>query len=561
MNPFRLRALSPWPLACILLASVVALPVLVTAAGVFADSEGAWTHLAQTRLGLYARNTLLLALGVCVIGTIVGVSTAWLVTMCRFPGHRLFRWAMLLPLAVPTYLSAYAYTDLLQFSGPVQTGMRDAFGWSRADYWFPQIRSLGGAIFILSFSLYPYVYLAARAAFLEQSGCAIEAGRTLGRGPWRNFLTVSLPLTRPSLVAGASLLLMETVAEFGAVDYCAVDTLATGIYRTWIGLESITAAAQLASCLLGVVTLLILIELIARRRARHHHMTHRMRPLPSYQLGPSAGIGAMLACLLPVLIGFGVPCALFIRMAWRSGDARALELFADHGSKSLVLGLTAALLATILGLIIVYGRRVHPGHATLLASRCAGMGYAIPGTIIGIGLLIALTWMDHRLNAVVAHWFGPEARPGLLLSGSVVAVMLGYQARFMAVALVIIDAGLGRVRASLDDAARTLGASRLRVLTRIHLPLLRGSLFAAALLVFVDVIKELPATLILRPFNFETLAVRVYQLASDERLPEASTGALAIILIGLAPVIVLSRLIDRARAGRGNEFIAEQAAA
>ena len=542
-----------WPTVGIVAAVCVALPVLTVLASVFADSDGEWRHLYETRLLDYVTNTLLLAGGVCGITVVVGTGTAWLTTLCDFPGRSFFRWALLLPLAVPAYLGAYAYTDWLQYSGPLQSGLRELFDWeTAADYWFPNVRTLPGAIVILSLALYPYVYLAARTAFLEQSGCALEVARTLGRGPWRSFWSVALPLARPSIVAGAALVLMETVAEFGAVEYCAVDTFATGIYRTWLGQGSITAAAQLSAVLLGAVALLVIVELISRRNARFHQATQRYRVLPSYRLSWLRSTLAIAACGLPILLGFAIPAALFAQMAWQSGDARAVELFADHAKNTLTVAAVASLLAATLALAIAYGRRLRPGLATLVPARLASLGYAVPGAVIAIGLLIPLTWLDFRINRIVAEIWGREHRPGLILTGSIVAVVIGYQTRFLAVALAMIEASLDRVRTTLDDAARTLGAGGRGVLLRVHLPLLRGSVLAAVLLVFVDVVKELPATLILRPFNFDTLAVRVYQLASDERLEEAATGALAIILAGLIPVIVLSKLVDRSRPGATN---------
>ncbi len=542
----RLRSLA-WPIAGVLIAALVAVPIVVILSSVGADSDGVWEHLTQTVLPDYIKNTILLACGVSVCTLVVGVATAWTVTMCRFPGHKFFRWALLLPLAIPTYLTAYAYSDLLQFSGPVQTGLRDTFGWTRQDYWFPEIRSLSGAIGLLSLGLYPYVYLAARTAFLEQSVCVLEVSRTLGLGPWRCFLRVALPLARPSLIAGLSLALMETVAEFGAVDYCAVDTFATGIYRTWMSRGSLTAAAQLSACLLGLVGLLIGLEVFARRGARFHHTTQRYRVLPAWQLRGWKTLLAVTGCSMTVLLGFCVPTGLFAWMTWQGGDMRVREMFFELGRNSFLLAAAASALAALLAMLVAYGRRLHPTRITRFAARLSGIGYAIPGGVIAIGILIPITWLDHRINDLTGWLFGMT--PGLLLSGTIAAVILGYQTRFLAVSLNLIEAGLTRIRPSLDDAARTLGASPGRMLGVVHVPLLRGTILAAVLLVFVDVVKELPATLILRPFNFETLAVRVYQLASDERLAEASTGALAIILVGLLPVTLLSRLLNESRPG------------
>ncbi len=536
-----------WPLAAFTVAALVSTPVVVVLGSVGFDSDGVWSHLAETLLATYITNTLLLALGVSLLSLLIGVGCAWAVTLCRFPGRRLFAWALLLPLAIPTYLVAYTYTDLLQFSGPVQSWLRGTFEWSRQDYWFPEVRSLPGAICMLSAVLYPYVYLTARVAFLEQSVCVLEVSRTLGLGPWKSFFRVALPLARPSIIAGAMLVLMESVAEFGAVDHCAVDTFSTGIYRAWVSHGSLVAAAQLSACLMLFVAAAVAIEKLSRREARHHHATQRYRELPAWRLPGPIGWLVSAACCLPIAVGFVVPTALFAEKTFRWGDERAHEMFWELGRNTFTLAALASAIAVVLALVIAYGRRLRPGPVMNLSAATAGLGYAIPGAVIAIGVLIPLVWLDHRLGDLLSEWFGMTT--GLLLSGTIVAVLLGYQVRFMAVALGITEGGLGRIRPSLDAAARTLGASQTGTLLRVHVPLLRGSLLAAALLVFVDVTKELPATLILRPFDFDTLAVRVHQLAQQERLEEASSGALAIILVGLLPVYLLSRYISRARPG------------
>ncbi|HUG92087.1 MAG TPA: iron ABC transporter permease [Planctomycetaceae bacterium] len=536
-----------WSAAGLVIAALISTPVIVVVASLFFDSGGVWQHLAETVLATYVVNTALLALGVVAGTLLLGTGAAWAVTLCRFPGRSFFTWALLLPLAIPTYLAAYSYTDLLQFSGPVQTWLRTTFGWQRGDYWFPEVRSLPGAIALFSLVLYPYVYLAARAAFLEQSVCVLEASRTLGLNPRRSFFRVALPLARPSLAAGASLVLMESVAEFGAVDYCAVDTFATGIYRTWMSRGSVTAAAQLAACLLGFVAVAIALEQFSRRSARHYHPTYRYRVLPGWPLRGWRAAAVMAGCGMPVVFGFVVPAAVFVWMTWRGGDPRARELFWELGKNTFLLAAISSLLAVALALVIAYGKRLWPARVMRAAAGIAVLGYAIPGGVIAVGILIPAIWLDHRLADVRDRLFGGTS--GLVITGTVGALILGYQVRFMAVSLNVINAGLTRIRTTLDDAARTLGASRSRMLARVHAPLLRTSLLSAALLVFVDVIKELPATLLLRPFDFDTLAVRVHQLASDERLPEASTGGLAIILVGLIPVYLLSRAINRSRPG------------
>ncbi|MGZ0174182.1 MAG: ABC transporter permease [Planctomycetales bacterium] len=531
-----------WPMLCWGITAALSVPALSILWSITEDSDGVWQHLAETVLGGYIRNTLILSVGVGIGTAVIGVSTAWLVTSCSFPFVRVLRWALLLPLAIPTYLSAYALTDLFQFSGPVQTWMRDVTGWTRQDYWFPEVRSLPGAIAILTLGLYPYVYLAARTGFTSQSASVVDASRTLGTGPWGRFFRVSLPLARPSIFAGLALVLMETLAEFGAVDYCAVDTFSTGIYRTWMSRGSLTAAAQLSACLLGVAGLLYVTEFISRRSARYHHATQRTQlPTPDRLTGVRQWL-AVATCSLPILAGFVFPVGRFVALTVAGGDERAMELLAELASNSVFVATIAAALAVLTGLFLAYVRRGSASRLTHAAVQGAGMGYAIPGGVIAIGILGPVCWLeDVLLTFLEEHstW-----NPGLFLSGTVVAILIGYQIRFLAVPLNVIGAGFARIRPTIDDAARNLGASKFGLLRRVHVPLLRGSLVSAALLVFVDVLKELPATLILRPFNFDTLAVRVYQLASDERLSEASTCALAIVAAGLLPVILLTRMLD-----------------
>ena len=529
---------------------VIGTPIVVVLTNLGADSGGLWEHLASTVLPRYLSNTLWLVAGVSVLSVLLGVSSAWLVTVYRFPGRSFFRWALLLPLAVPTYLSAYAYTDLLQFSGPVQSALRSAFGWQAGDYWFPAVRSLPGAVVVLACCLYPYVYLASRTAFTEQSVCLLEAGRTLGLNRWQSFLRLGLPLARPSIAAGVALVLMETLAEFGAVQYFAVDTFATGIYRAFTLPNdfALVAAAQLSSCLLVLVLVLLAIEAYARRAARFHHMSARYRTAIGWRLRGGWATAAVAVCALPVTLGFVLPFLLFVRKSWVAGDVRAREVLVEYGSNSLVLATAASGLAVLLALVMTLGQRIERDRLVDACVRWTGTGYAIPGGVIAIGILVAVTWLDRRIIAIRRLFSASTG--GLVLSGSPAAMLYGYQTRFLGVALHLLQAGMSRIRPSFEDAGRTLGATPLQLLRRVHIPLLRKTLVAAAILVFVDVVKELPATLILRPFGYETLAVRVYQLASDERLSEASTGALAMVVLGMVPVVFLSRTLDRAGAGR-----------
>lgn len=511
-----------------MLAGLLAAPVLVVLSRVARDSDGVWEHLLETVLADYLANTVLLVVGVGLGATVIGVGAAWLVTMCSFPGRRVMTWALLLPLAMPTYLMAYTYTDLLQFSGPVRTALRGSF---LGDGWFPEVRSLGGAIATFSLVLYPYVYLLVRAAFLSQSLCVLEVSRTLGHGPWRTFWTVALPLARPATAAGASLVLMETVAEYGAVDYFAVDTFTTGIYRTWTSLASPEAAAQLAAALVAVVFVLLTLERFARGRSRYDPTTNRQRAPRPPRLTGWRSAAALTACALPVTLGFLVPAGALIRLALGAkhslGASGLLEL---TGNTVLLAVLTSALVVG-LGLLVAYGARVDGGRTVRVAARVVSLGYAVPGSVVAIGTLVALS--------------GLTKLTGLFAGGTIAALVYAYSVRFGAVSVQAIDAGLQKVGPSMDDAGRTLGATRGGVLRRVHVPLLRGSLLTAALLVFVDVMKELPATMIMRPFDFDTLAVRVHRYASDERLAQSALPALLIVVAGLAPVVLLSRAIDR----------------
>jgi len=533
-----------WSVLALVLALAVALPVLVVFAAFLVPHSEVWRHLASTVLLGYVGHTFALTVGVAVGVTLIGVGCAWLVTMCRFPGRYVFEWALLLPFAVPAYIIGYTYTDLLQFAGPVQTGLRDAMGWTRNDYWFPEIRSLGGAIVVMTLVLYPYVYLLSRAAFLSQSSCLLDVSRTLGRNPWRHFIEVAVPMARPAIVGGVALVMMETMADFGTVQHFGISTFTTGIYRTWFALGEPVAAAQLAAVLMIFVLSMLWIERFSRSHARYDHTT-AMRPLTSYGLSGGRGFLAATACFMPIFLGFLLPTLVLMRMAWRQGDLLMAGKFLPLAWNSLTLAALAALLTVIFAVLVIYGVRLRPTALMKAASSVAGLGYAIPGTVIAVGVLIPFARFDNALNSWLQTHLGFST--GLLLSGTILGLLFAYLVRFLAVALNSVDAGFGKISRHLDDAARTLGHPPGGTLLKVHLPLLRGALLTAMVIVFVDVLKELPATLIMRPFNFETLAVRVYQFASDERLAEASTAALAIVAVGLLPVILLSRAIAQSR--------------
>ena len=529
-------------------AGLFLVPVVSVLFSLTQSGGGTWSHLAATVLPSYLFNTAVLVAGVGIGVPVIGAGTAWLVTMCRFPGRRIFEWALILPLAVPAYVMAYAYTDFLQPAGPVQSLLRELTGLAYHDYWFPEVRSLGGAVAMLVLVFYPYAYMLSRAAFLDQSVCALDVSRTLGCGPWASFFRVALPLARPAIIAGTALALMETLADFGTVSFFGVPNFTTGIVRAWIAFGDRTTAGQLSSILLIFVFLVLLLETRSRGKARFHHATNRYQKLPGRRLTGAAAVAAFLACLLPLLLGFLLPAAVLLAMAIAAGDqqfgARYLELVGN----SVTLAAVTALLAVGLATLMAYGRRLQDSAAVQVANRLAAMGYAIPGTIIAVGVLVPFAAFDNALDAWLRARFGLSS--GLLLTGSIAALVFAYLVRFLAVSLNTVEAGLGKIRPSMDDAARALGARPLAMLARVHAPMMWPTLLTAGLMVFVDVMKELPATLVMRPFDFDTLAVQAHNFAADERLTEAATPALTIVAVGIPPVILLSRAIARGRPGR-----------
>ncbi|WP_246329368.1 ABC transporter permease [Chthonobacter rhizosphaerae] len=500
-----------------------------------------WPHLAGTILPAALQTTLLLLAGVGLIVSAVGVGTAWLVAMYRFPGRRLFEWALLLPLAVPTYIVAYAYLDVLHPVGPVQTAIRGVLGLaSPRDLWFPEIRSLPGAIVLLGFVLYPYVYLPARALFMMQSPALVEVARTLGSSRRRVFWRVALPLARPAVAVGASLALMEALNDIGASEFLGVRTLTVAIYSTWVTRSSIEGAAQIALVMLAFVVLLVTLERAARRRQRFVSRSSKTRTAVPETLSGLGGLAATAACALPIAVGFLVPASYLVHHAARRLLEHGLPN-AFPGWVANTLGVSAgATVATILaGLVIAYTGRFARHRAARSLVRLSSLGYAVPGTVLAAGMLMPFAGLD---NLIADTWRGLTGeRVGLILSSTGIVLVLGYAIRFLAVSSGGIEAGLTKIPPSLDMAARTLGARPLRTVARIHVPLLRPAIAAAGLLVFVDCMKELPLTLMLRPFNFETLATTVYGEAARGTYEDGSIAALTIVIAGLAPVIFLAR--------------------
>jgi iron(III) transport system permease protein len=533
------HGIHPLLLISLLIAVLVGVPILgvlsnlVFGAEATAESGEIFAHLWSTVLPEYIGNSVAISLIVMTLVAVIGIGCAWLVAVFKFPGKRLFEWALVLPLAMPAYVVAYAYTDFLQYAGPLQTGLREFFGWSRGDYWFPEIRSMGGAAVLFSLVLYPYVYLLARNAFLERSPRMWDAARTLGIGPWMSFFKVSLPLARPAAAAGIALALMETLADYGTVAYFGVPTLTTGIYKSWYAFSDRTAAAQIAAVLLLTVILLMFLEQKSRGRARYYAIGGQANTQARRLSGRQAW-GASLFCALPVVLGFVLPLLILVRLLMQEEVLNVSSRYLDWLQNSAILASITAVCAIMICLLLAYAARVTRSQVQEICNRIVSMGYAIPGAVIAVGILIPLSRID--------AW-ASEHGMRLALTGSVLALIYAYLVRFMAVSYQTVQAGLAKITPSMDASARSLGHGWLSMLLRIHTPLLWRSVVTAGLLVFVDVVKELPATLTIRPFNFDTLAVITYQLAADERLAEAALPAFTIVLIAIIPVVILARTI------------------
>ncbi|MBL0465822.1 ABC transporter permease [Aeromonas veronii] len=524
-------------------ALLLGLPVIALLFSAFSAEGELFRHLADTVLLDYLGNTLGLVVGVVLLSLLFGVPTAWLVAMCQVPGRRALQWALMLPMAMPSYIVAYVYTDLLDYSGPLQAGLRALFGWnSPADYWFPAIRSLGGASWVLALVLFPYVYLLTRASFLEQSVSLIHSSRLLGCTPWQSFRRLSLPLARPAIMVAVSLVAMETLADFATVHFFAINTLTTAVYDTWLGYGSLATAAKLSCLMLLAVVLLIALERRSRSRQQvfQKSMGHE-QPLRYPLKGMSRALAA-LWCWGLVLAGFGLPFVILLDYGVRYFGLSWTPEFVRFAGNSLLISALTALLAMGIALLLGFFRRLDGGIKSLLPLRIAAMGYAMPGTVLAIGVLVPLTALDFAINDL-AEWLGRQG-PGLLLTGTIAAIVFGYLVRFVAIAIGSVESSMGKISPSLDMAARSLGQGDGAMLRRVHLPLVRRGLFAGAMLVFIESMKELPAALLLRPFNFDTLATHVYQFVSDEMLERGALGAIVIVLVGLLPLIWVNRSLD-----------------
>ncbi len=537
-----------WIACTLLIAALLSVPIISVLSSILLPTSEVWQHLKTTVLTDYIINSLLLVLGVSIGTLVIGISTAWLCSVCEFPGQKLFSWALLLPLAFPPYIIAYTYTGMLDFAGPAQSLLREIFAWKFGDYWFPQIRSLGGAVVMLSLVLYPYIYLLTRTAFSEQSASYREASHILGGGLRKTFFLIAMPLARPAIIAGLTLVVMETLADYGTVQYFGVATFTTGIFRTWFGFGDRIAATQLASILLLCVFAIILFERFTRQSARYQNQPQTKKTW-QYSLSGVKMMLAIVCCSTPIVLGFVIPavqlCAWSIQTAPEIIDSSFYTLIFN----TIRLAVMVALIVVAAATLLAYGKRVSRHFIIPYTVNMSAMGYAVPGIIIAVGVLLPFAWLDNFIDAWLQDNFGISS--GLILTGTLAALVFAHVVRFLAIGLNSVDASFSKIHRSVDDAAQLLGHKTFDRFRSVHLPLIRSGILIAALLVFVEVIKELPATLVLRPFNFNTLAVRTYELASDERLADSACSALLIVAVGILPILILNRSITTSGAEHG----------
>ncbi|MGL5047913.1 MAG: ABC transporter permease [Shewanella sp.] len=532
-----------WSLAGYTVAALLVLPLFALILQALQPDEAVFGHLMATVLPTYIINSLLLIFWVSLGSLLIALPSAWLMARCEFVGRRYLQWALLLPLAMPGYIVAYVYTDLLDYAGPVQRSLRALFGWrAPQDYFFPDIRTLGGAACVLSLVLFPYIYLLARTAFMEQSLNLAQASRIMGCSPWQSFWRLSLPMARPALAVGIALVAMETAADFATVSYFAVPTLTTAVYDTWLGYGNLTAAAKLSAIILLVVFMLIGVERFARRKQQLFQKQSRIQSIDLYKLSKGMTLIALSFCSLLLLLAFVLPFGILVSYAIDYFDQSWDSLFWQLSFNSLSLALMASLICCLIALLLMFVRRISPRPRDALPARLASTGYALPGTVLAIGVLVPLTLLDFALNDIT-DFLGLKG-PGLLLTGSIVALVFAFCVRFVAIAIGSVESSYKRISPSLDMVSLTMGQRPSQLLTRVHLPLLAKGLFAGALLVFIESMKELPAALLLRPIGFENLATYAFQFASDEKLEHGALAAIVIVLVGLVPLIYLNRSLE-----------------
>lgn len=526
-----------WLLASILFAILISIPLLSLFGGMFSSPGTAWPHITQNLLTRYVTNTMLLSAGVGLLTLFLGVGSAWLISSFDFPLRNFFSASLILPIAIPAYISGFAWAGLLDYTSPLYVFLRNNFGIDTGTHLFFNILSLPGAIFVLSMALTPYVFLITRTAFEKQSVSLLEAGASLGRGPWYLFFRLALPLARPAIVAGVSLALMEVLNEYGLVKYYGVDTFTTGIFTAWFSFSSAESALRLSSYLMLVVLFLMLAEQYSRRKMRYDAVGTHYRPLTRRRLKGISKWISTIFCLTPLAGGFIIPAGMLVYWSTQTFTKVANYRFWELLGNSFLLASIAAIAVLFAAILIAYTLRSFPSAGMRILSKLSTLGYALPGAVVAIGILIPFL----KLDDISTQIMGLNLR--YILTGTWVLLIFAYLARFMAVGYNSVESGLERISPSIDEASRSLGISRLKTLLRINLPLLKSPMLSAFLLVFMDVLKELPLTLILRPFNFDTLAIRAFEFASDERMPEAAPAALIIILAGMIPLIFLNRLM------------------
>ena len=514
-----------WILSGTLLSAALLLPLAAVTHEAFSGANGAWQHVSHTLLGEYMANSLCLAAGVAALAFFMGAPSAWFVTMYSFPGRRLLSVLLMMPLAIPAYIMAYIYSDVFAVTGSLQRMLGDWLA-------LPNVHSLPGAMVVLALALYPYVYLMCRAAFTDQPTCALEAARVLGCSRWQAFTKVVLPMARPAAVAALALVVMETLADYGVSHYYGIPVLTTGIFRAWGGLDSAAVACRLALILLAFSGALMVVELLFRRRARFHNPTDRQAPLPVAKLHGVRAAAAALFCAVPAVAGFVIPISYLLYLAFIASGSQSTDAFASLLWQSFWLAALTAAIAMSLALFLQTGLNLHGGRVMKVLAYLVRFGYGVPGTVVGVGIMVGLWWLQQGLS-------GLGLSGTILAAGGLAGLVFAYLVRFMIMPLQTLDSGFGRMKPSMSEAARGMGLGGTALVRRVYLPMVRGGLLTGMLIVFVEVIKELPATLLLRPFDFNTLAVRTYELANDERLLEAAWPALAIVLICLVPTLLL----------------------
>ncbi len=533
-----------WQQGSFVAALILVLPIAAIFVTALGESNQLFSHLFSTVMPTYTTNTMLLVVNVMLLSLVLGVPTAWLMAMCQLPGSKILQWALVLPLAMPGYIIGYIYTDWFDYAGPVQIVLRQITGWEGGSYWFPDIRTIGGASVVLALVLYPYVYLMCRAAFMEQSISLLQSARLLNCSAWQSFLRVSLPLARPSIAVGISLVAMETIGDFGTMSYFSVNTLTTAIYDTWLGYSNINAAAKISAIMLLVVLLFLSLERYSRRKTKLFQNQFSSHEQFTYLLSGWKKWLALVWCWGLVLVAFLFPVAqlayyscIYFSQSW-NGE------FHQFAWNSFIVALLAAAFATLIALLVNFNHRLRPIKTNQISMRMASMGYAVPGTILAIGIMVPVMRLDHAVNDL-AKWLDWQ-RPGLIFSGTMFALVFALVVRFSAVAIGSIESGLNKISPSLDMAARTMGYGPQSMLVNVHIPLVRRAILIAMLLVFIESMKELNAALLLRPFNFETLATHVYNYASTEQLELAALPAILLVAVGLLPLILINRSLENA---------------